>query len=337
MDTTDMRVLLYSDTGGEQWAQDLSVLDKAGKAEWFWLDVADATQSEVERLGRLFGLHPLTVEDIVDDATDRDKMERVGGYALVMYRTTAEMAAEIGFSIVVGPGWVLSFHEGIARPHIDRVLDRLQEPGNELRGRSFVAYALIDEITDWLTATMTKIEREVVQIDSSVMTQVLGEHSNMLQHMGLLRRRILGIQRLQLGKPDVVRRLSRVLGGSDELEHHMTDVCDHLAALGSLCAQCEVVLSRAQSNFMAQLSLKMNQTTHGVGMFSNRWLVLLGLILPLQLVAMAFGQNIHVPWMYNEDTLQFDTLAPWLGVMGCIVLAFSASLVLAWYHNYLSR
>ncbi|KAJ2419251.1 hypothetical protein GGF47_004728, partial [Coemansia sp. RSA 2524] len=99
---------------------------------------------------------------------------------------------------------------------------------------------------------------------------------------------------------------------------------------------CEVVLSRAHSNFMAQLSLKMNQTTHGLGMFSNRWLVLLGLMLPLQLVAMAFGQNVYVPWMYSDQPLRFDTIAPWLGIMGCILLAFAVGLGFAWYRNYLS-
>ncbi|KAJ1851255.1 hypothetical protein LPJ76_006177, partial [Coemansia sp. RSA 638] len=65
---------------------------------------------------------------------------------------------------------------------------------------------------------------------------------------------------------------------------------------------------------MAQLSLKTNQTTHGLGMFSNRWLVMLGLMLPLQLVAMAFGQNVYVPWMHSD--LRFEIIAPWLGIMG---------------------
>ncbi|KAJ1788956.1 CorA metal ion transporter [Coemansia sp. RSA 2167] len=332
-----MRVLLLSDINGEQWAQDLSILDETEKYGWLWLDVTDPTQCEVELLGQRFGLHPLTVEDIVDDATSQDKMERIGGYALVMYRTTTDMTAETAFSIVVGSGWILSFHTSAAQMHVDRVLDRLQEHSNELLGSSFVVYALIDEITDWLTMTMTQIEHDVVQIDNAVMTQVPEEHTGMLQHMGLLRRRIVGIQRLQLGKPDVVRRVARVLGSNDELGHHFRDVCDHLAALGSLCTQCEVVLSRAHSNFMAQMSLKMNQTTHGLGMFSNRWLVLLGLMLPLQLVAMAFGQNVYVPWMYSDQPLRFDTIAPWLGIMGCILLAFAVGLGFAWYRNYLSR
>ncbi|KAJ2530799.1 hypothetical protein GGH20_001727 [Coemansia sp. RSA 1937] len=80
----------------------------------------------------------------------------------------------------------------------------------------------------------------------------------------------------------------------------------------------------------------MNQTTHGLGVFSNRWLVLLGLMLLLQLVAMAFGQNVYLPCMYNDQPLRFDTIAPWLGIMGCILLAFAVDLGFTWYRNYLT-
>ncbi|KAJ2118963.1 hypothetical protein GGF48_004404, partial [Coemansia sp. RSA 921] len=129
------------------------------------------------KLGQQFGLHPLAVENIMDDATSQDKMEQIGGYALVMYRTTTDMTAETAFSIVVGSGWILSFHTSAAQMHIDCVLDRLQKHSNELHGSSFVVYALIYEITDWLTMTTTQIKHDVVQIDNIVMTQVPEEHT----------------------------------------------------------------------------------------------------------------------------------------------------------------
>ncbi|KAJ1758278.1 CorA metal ion transporter, partial [Coemansia sp. RSA 1824] len=176
------------------------------------------------KLGQQFGLHPLAVENIMDNATSQDMMEQIDGYALVMYRTTTDMTTETAFSIVVGSGWILLFHTSAAQMHVDRVLDRLQEHSNELLGSCFVVYALIYEITDWLTMTTTQIKHDVVQIDNIVMTQVPEEHTGMLQNMGLLGWRTLGIQRLQLGKPDVVRRVAHVLGSSDELEHHFRDL-----------------------------------------------------------------------------------------------------------------
>ncbi|KAJ2209037.1 CorA metal ion transporter, partial [Coemansia sp. RSA 520] len=125
------------------------------------------------KLGQQFGLHPLAVENIMDDATSQDMMEQIDGYALVMYRTTTDMTTETAFSIVVGSEWILSFHTSAAQMHIDRV----QKHSTELHGSSFVVYALIYEITDWLTMTTTQIKHDVVQIDNIVMTQVPEEHT----------------------------------------------------------------------------------------------------------------------------------------------------------------
>ncbi|KAJ1753902.1 hypothetical protein LPJ58_004898, partial [Coemansia sp. RSA 1591] len=74
-------------------------------------------------------------------------------------------------------GWILSFHASAAQMHIDHVLDRLQKHSTELLGSSFVVYALIYEITDWLTMTTIQIKHDVVQINNIVMTQVPEEHT----------------------------------------------------------------------------------------------------------------------------------------------------------------
>ncbi|KAJ1783279.1 hypothetical protein LPJ67_004775, partial [Coemansia sp. RSA 1938] len=54
---------------------------------------------------------------------------------------------------------------------------RLQKHSTELLGSSFVVYALIYEITDWLTMTTIQIKHDVVQINNIVMTQVPEEHT----------------------------------------------------------------------------------------------------------------------------------------------------------------
>ncbi|KAJ2307115.1 hypothetical protein IWW52_006109, partial [Coemansia sp. RSA 2704] len=64
-DASPGRVLVYTAAGGAQWHGGLDVLASLEGERWFWLDVADANPDEVERVGRRFGLHPLTVEDIV--------------------------------------------------------------------------------------------------------------------------------------------------------------------------------------------------------------------------------------------------------------------------------
>ncbi|KAJ1831008.1 hypothetical protein LPJ63_004579 [Coemansia sp. RSA 2711] len=339
-DASPGRVLVYTAAGGAQWHGGLDVLASLEGERWFWLDVADANPDEVERVGRRFGLHPLTVEDIVGAAGERDRLERVGGYALLAFSTMAAGGSVEAFSLVLGARWALSFHGAAASHHVRRVAARLGS--GDVRGleqSALVAYAAVDEITDWLAHAVARVERDVARLDGAVLEllEQQGEPAaQVLQHVGLVRRRLLGLWRLARSKGDVVRQLARELRFGDEARHRFGDVNDHVAALSSVCAQCEMVLSRAHANYSGQLALRANRITHDVGVFSSRWLVLMGLMLPLQVATMAFGQNIRVPWKHSDEPLRFDSDAPWLGIMGAILLTFAACLALAWSRSYLS-
>ncbi|KAJ2084407.1 CorA metal ion transporter [Coemansia sp. RSA 988] len=55
----------------------------------FWLDVSKATERELHKLGEIFDLHPLTLEDIGQKCS-RDKIDRFGDYLFIVYHTIAK-------------------------------------------------------------------------------------------------------------------------------------------------------------------------------------------------------------------------------------------------------
>ncbi|KAI7833961.1 hypothetical protein BX661DRAFT_177883 [Kickxella alabastrina] len=330
-----------------------SAAESSESSECFWVDIMDPTAEEMAALAREFDVHPLTVEDILTDSADRDKLERVAGrgYALLIYRAlgTQDQAQDqdqdqgqgqdqgpqvAGFSVIIQDNCVLSFHDAHGSGHVRRTLGRLCGHWSAQASSPFyVAYALVDEITDALQAAMRAVEAEVQAVDALVMTTT--EKPLMLRQIGSARRRLLGIWRVLLGKPDVVRALMRLRPGEDDYGHYLTDVLDHLAVLLSLCAQCEMVLSRAHANYMAQLSLELGEITVGAGVFSNQWMVLAGILLPLQFVAGLFGMNVTVPWMGHEDTPEVDTMWPWMGIFGGSMVFLVVSLAFMRYSGSL--
>ncbi|KAJ2760161.1 CorA metal ion transporter, partial [Coemansia nantahalensis] len=70
---------------------------KSGDAAPFWLDVAGATARELHELADLFGLHPLTVEDI-EQGCSRDKLDVFGDYLFVVYHTVGSRRRDEGQS-----------------------------------------------------------------------------------------------------------------------------------------------------------------------------------------------------------------------------------------------
>ncbi|KAJ2789770.1 Mg(2+) transporter, partial [Coemansia guatemalensis] len=192
--------------------------------------------------------------------------------------------------------------------------------------------------TDGLGEAMRAVDGEVREVDALVMA--LPAHQNadrLLQRIGVARRRILALWQLLPGKPDAVRELWRCATGSseqiEELSHRLADVCDHLASLAALAAHCEMVLARAHANYLAQLSLNATRLNMRVRVFSNRWLVLVALMLPMHFITLAFGQNIVVPWNTHEEDRGRLAVA-WLGIMGCLLGAFSLALLLARYLRF---
>lgn len=117
----------------------------------FWLDVSDVSAQEIHRIGNVFDLHPLTIEDIIYGCP-RDKVDTFDSYMFVAYSITTT-AANIngnapygrfssfssifadqddkpnGFNtlyIVIKHECILTFHNGNVRSQVVcKVLDRL--------------------------------------------------------------------------------------------------------------------------------------------------------------------------------------------------------------------
>ncbi|KAJ2126939.1 CorA metal ion transporter, partial [Coemansia sp. RSA 678] len=183
----------------------------------FWLDITDPTPDEMASLARVFGIHPLTVEDIMTDDEGRDKFETFAGYNFIVYRTIdfgedaqsnyefnrgTEGIATANFCLVLKQSCVLSFHRTRGLCHVPNVVERLRDlvPSTltmqPVVTPAYIAYALIDDITDTLAPEMRSIELEVDAADELVLILSTNEQADMLQRIGAARRKILTLWRL---------------------------------------------------------------------------------------------------------------------------------------------
>ncbi|KAJ2391575.1 CorA metal ion transporter [Coemansia sp. RSA 2611] len=386
----------------------------------FWLDITDPTPDEMASLARVFGIHPLTVEDIMSDDEGRDKFETFAGYNFIVYRTIdfgedaqsnyefnrgTEGIATANFAIVLKPSCVLTFHRARELGHAASVVARLRDlapvdSAHAVVTPAYIAYALVDDITDTLAPEMRSIELEVDAADELVLILSTNEQSDMLHRIGAARRKILTLWRLLQGKPDVIRAFSRLMdrqaavdeaaradvdelceyplpvdvplraspsgsalgalrrtpGSSsavsqlgtrrrdpplwpahvaghlkdrplpsarasfadlavradtdgivtaDEVAHYLSDVYDHLVSLVASSSHCDMVLSRAHSNYLARLSLGLGESTVETNVFASRWTVIGAILVPLNVVTGLWGMNVKVPGQDREDLRNF--------------------------------
>ncbi len=132
--------------------QELPPAGKAGGVLWINVDGLH-DPSVMELLGRRFGIHPLTLEDILN-TTQRPKMEDQGEHLFLVIKmvdideSSGSLTTE-QVSLVIGDGFLLSFQE---RPGdvFSPLRERLRGGVGRLRktGPDYLAYGLMDLVVD---------------------------------------------------------------------------------------------------------------------------------------------------------------------------------------------
>ncbi|KAJ2705560.1 CorA metal ion transporter [Coemansia sp. IMI 203386] len=115
----------------------------------------------------------------------------------------------ISFYIIVLDTGVVTLHCG-NMPHVRNTVARLMLD-EEVLGLTpdYIAYLLLDDITDTLVPTTRLLELEVDAIDELVLILTRAEHDDVLKRIGIERRHALWLVRLLHGKAEVLRAIER--------------------------------------------------------------------------------------------------------------------------------
>ena len=98
-----------------------------------------------------------------------------------------------------------------------------------------INYALIDDITDSFIPLMKGIEQETDSIEDLVLIPVLKNDvidMDMLQRIGLVRKRVMQLLRLMSTKADVIKTIiNRYMNESGETRFYLEDIHDHILTM----------------------------------------------------------------------------------------------------------
>jgi magnesium transporter len=145
-----------------------------GPRPTFWLDVLSPSETEMKILAKAFGIHQLTVEDIMMQEP-REKVELFQSYYFVNYRSfeqdkdNEEYMEPVNMYVVVFKDGVISFHFSMT-PHPANVRRRIRQLNDYMSPTAdWISYAIIDDITDVYAPLVQVIEDEVDDIDYEIL------------------------------------------------------------------------------------------------------------------------------------------------------------------------
>ncbi|KAL2201346.1 hypothetical protein P885DRAFT_26542 [Corynascus similis CBS 632.67] len=295
----------------------------------WWLNINKPSEEEIRAICRAFGVHPLTVEDITTQES-REKIELFPSYYFACFRSFCierdEDTGEIEF--VPFNIYVVVFREGTLsfsyanNSHASQVRKRIAMLKDYVALSSdWICYALIDDIVDSFAPVISKLEADTDQIEDEVFIARTDDMAEFLRKIGTARKHTMALMRLLGGKADVLRGFTKRCNENYKVTPRMDigmylgDIQDHVVTMMNNLGHFEKMMSRAHSNYLAQISI--DGITQGTN--TNRVLskitLLASIIVPLNVVTGLFGMNVQVPW---QDS---GSLAPFFGILGCL-LAF---------------
>ncbi len=272
----------------------------------------------IEQLGRLYNVHPLALEDVLD-TTQRPKFEDyenaifIIAQALTFNEANSEIEVE-QIAIYAGDGFVLSFQE---KPDdtFQTVCERILHNGGRIRKRGvdYLVYALLDTIVDHYYIVMDRIEEVLEKHEQEILT-VPDENTKSRIHQ--LKLQVLSLKKSIYPLREAINAFSRCDNPlvREDTRIFIRDIYDHTIQIVDTLENWRDVLNGLFDLYLSQLSYRMNNVMQVLTIIST-------IFIPLTFVAGIYGMNFdnmpELHWHYGYFIV--------LGVMLLIVLGLLAA------------
>lgn len=322
----DVRVVSYGEAEHvEERIDDLAELVKLrARRPVMWVDIDGLGDAAlIEGLGEAFGLHQLTMEDVMH-VHQRAKVEFFPTYVFIVVRMihTQEPLEMEQLSIAVGNDFVLTFQEGKPGDCLEPVRERLRKTGGRMRrsGPDYLAYAIVDAVVDHYFPVMNHFAERLDGLED----EVLGEpYLDVIWQIHGIKRDLLNLHRAALPHRDLVATLIRDPSPlvREESRLHLRDVGDHVGQIIDL-------LSCYREMAQALIEIHLNVASNRMNEVMQVLTIIGSIFIPLTFVVGVYGMNfdpdaspLNMPelrWRYGYPV----TMALMACVVGGMLLYF---------------
>ncbi|WP_258100293.1 magnesium/cobalt transporter CorA [Marinoscillum pacificum] len=288
-----------------------------------WINIQGLHDVEViSSIGKLMGLHPLTMEDILD-TNQRPKVEEFEDHLYISMKMINHLEDHNKIdieqvSIIAHNNFVICFQEKPGDVFND-IRTRLRNGKGRARkrGADYLSYMLIDVIIDFYYETLDQVWNKIERLDDLVVRRPDRIELNDIQ---VIRRDLIQLRRYMYPVRDVVHSISNSQGQffSDQTLMFVRDSYDHAVQVVENLDTYREILNSVMDLYLSQLSNKMNEVMKVLTVMSS-------IFIPLTFIAGIYGMNFeHMPelgWAISYP-VGFWSL---IGVVAVIMVIFMKS------------
>lgn len=280
-----------------------------------WIDVDGLGDADVVvKIGQMFGLHPLAMEDVVN-VHQRAKVEMYGDCLFLIARAASagESLDTQQVAMFLGRNFVISFQEREVSC-LDSVRRRIVTAQGRIRtcGADYLLYSLLDAVVDGYFPALEDYGEKLDELDDRISSS--GER-NLIDQIHNVRSELLSFRRSVWPLREAINTLIRDSGDlvSDETDLYLRDCYDHTVQMIDVIETDRELCADLRDFYLTVVGNRMNQVMKFLTIIAT-------LFIPLSFITGLYGMNFNPrasPW--NMPELNWAMGYPFaLGLMGCV-------------------
>jgi magnesium transporter len=290
-----------------------------------WVDVRGIGHTPtIQRLGEIFRLHPLALEDLVN-VPQRPKSDLYEGQQVLVARMVrldragAVETEQLG--VVIGKGFVLTVQEEPEHDVLDCVRERIRQGRGTIRARGpdYLAYALLDAVIDAFFPVLETIGERLEDVEQDALVARRG----VSRAVHDVKRDLLQVRRAIWPQRDLLNALLR--GDSPLIEREtllfVRDTYDHAVQVMDMVETFRETASGLMDLYLSGVSNRMNEIMKVLTILST-------IFLPITFIAGVYGMNFDTGSSpYNMPELKH----PYGYLLALAAMAASVAVLLLFY------
>ncbi len=290
-----------------------------------WINITGlADISVIEKIGAMFSLERLLLEDIVN-AGDLPKIEILDNCDFVVVRKPVfdRSFDTRQVSIVIGLKFVLTFHER-SSAYLNPVRERILKAQGKIRksGADYLSYAIIDCVVDHYFPALTKISELFVDLEDMIFA---GANNDFIARIRDLRSNLVKFQSITQSTRDVLNRLiaNPSHRHANSTRPFFRDCLDHIHQINDQLDSLKLTSSDLMNHYHSNMTQKLNETMKVLTIIAT-------IFIPLTFITSIYGMNFNTEvsrWNMPELHSPFGYPV----VIGFMVIV--AAIMLVWFRR----
>jgi magnesium transporter len=281
-------IFRYSESSGFEETHDpASLAESPPKGTHVWVDLLSPTPEEADVLTRVFGFHPLAVEDCWHEP-QHSKVDDYGDHLFMVVHGVRYDAEHDEFkthelNIFLGASYLVTFHTYHSRS-IDAAKENVRRhPGLMTRGMDFVLHQVVDRVIDNYFPKLEILEGKIDELETDLIADVRPE---LLTRIFDLRRTVAHLKRIATQERELVIQISR--GDfpliSEKAQVYFKDIYDHLFRIVEAADGHRETLNVMIQVYVSMVSNQLNHTMRVLTLIAT-------IMLPLTVITGIYGMN----------------------------------------------